>query len=105
MNEQYQQHYQEYEYNTDENNLKKKFEQITKIIYLQLNIYNNICKDVCNIIIDYYQDKNDIFISSIDQNPKDIDIWIQNTEQEIKILNELKNLGFQINDRYQSENY
>lgn len=52
--------------------------------------------DLCNIVLEY---TTELFISSMDQNPKDIDVWVQNESQAQQILTELINLEYTVFNR------
>ena len=53
-------------------------------------------KDVCKIILEY---ENNPFMPTLEQDPKDVDIWIQTDQQRFQILQDLKEEGFDIQNR------
>lgn len=75
---------------------KLQHEQTFKSTYVQLLMSFISIRDLCNMIIDYFKP---LFLPSLEQNPKDIDVWITNKEQELNILHEFHRIGFRVKQR------
>lgn len=75
-----------------ENNKTKIFTENIAPLLIKQGLY----KDVYNIIKDYY---GDIYIPPPMKDPKDIDVWVQDTKQYESILEEYRKQGYKITNR------